>query len=151
MNSIKNDEIKILALKLMKQHGLLAKGWKFKFDNAHERSGACKVLTKIITLSRKYMSSYDLEEINDTILHEIAHALIEPLTIDYIWKHGSHNDMWKQKAIEIGCNPKSVNNYKEFQIKNNCPKIVIYICKIIRLTILIIQEVRNMYNIKRLL
>ena len=41
------------------------------------------------------LSKKNLKEIKNTILHEIAHALVGP-------KHG-HNEIWKQKALEIGC------------------------------------------------
>jgi len=51
---------------------------------------------KIISLSKIYLPLLKPEEIKDTILHEIAHGLVGG-------KHG-HDLMWKQKAIEIGCN-----------------------------------------------
>ncbi len=35
------------------------------------------------------------EEVKDTILHEIAHALVG--------KAHHHDDVWRAKALEIGC------------------------------------------------
>ena len=40
----------------------------------------------------------DKDQINDTILHEIAHALVGP--------GNGHNLKWKKKAKEIGCTGK---------------------------------------------
>jgi predicted SprT family Zn-dependent metalloprotease len=62
-----------LARKLMAKHKL--KGWRFSFDNAVSRCGACWNDTNTITLSRHYVALNDLAEVRDTILHEIAHAL----------------------------------------------------------------------------
>jgi predicted SprT family Zn-dependent metalloprotease len=52
-------------------------GYKFKFDNAKRRFGYCSYTDKEISLS-KPLCEYNLNnfyQINDTILHEIAHAL----------------------------------------------------------------------------
>ena len=52
-------------------------GYSFKFDNAKRRFGQCSYTDKRISLS-KPLASNNLDnffQINDTILHEIAHAL----------------------------------------------------------------------------
>lgn len=52
----------------------------------------------LIELSKNYINSkkkVKREDIKNTILHEIAHALVGH-------KEG-HNKVWKDKAIEIGC------------------------------------------------
>ena len=43
-----------------------------------------------------------VDHITDTILHEIAHALVGP-------RHG-HNAIWRQKAREIGCTAMRCHN-----------------------------------------
>lgn len=88
------------ALELMKQHGLLEKGWKFGFDNAKRRNGACEYGIKTIWLSRHYVKLNTEELIVDTILHEIAHAL----TPD----DRGHGRSWKLKCAEIGAMPVAV-------------------------------------------
>lgn len=85
-----------LALSLMVQHGL--DYWKFEFDRAKRRAGCCHYSTKTITLSRYYIVHNTYEEIKDTILHEVAHAIC-----------GSgvgHGPVWKQVCIRIGAKPK---------------------------------------------
>lgn len=48
----------------------------------------------IISLQISHVINNDIEEVKNTILHEIAHALVG-------LGHG-HNKIWQQKAIEIG-------------------------------------------------
>ena len=82
-----------LAIELMNAHGLA--GWRIRLDNARRRAGQCDYANKIISLSRLYVRYADIDHIRDTILHEIAHALVGP-------RHG-HGEVWRQKAREIGC------------------------------------------------
>ena len=82
-----------LATELMDAHGLV--GWRIKLDHARRRAGQCDFTNKTISLSRLYVRHADIDHIRDTILHEIAHALVGP-------RHG-HDTVWRQKAREIGC------------------------------------------------
>jgi len=82
-----------LATELMDAHGLV--GWRIKLDHARRRAGQCDFTNKTISLSRLYVRHADIGHIRDTILHEIAHALVGP-------RHG-HDAVWRQKAREIGC------------------------------------------------
>ena len=90
------SSVQLLANRLLKDHELDKKGWRFRFDRAKRRAGSCRFSDKEITLAKAYAEQEHLKEIKNTILHEIAHALVGP-------KHG-HNEIWKQKALEIGCN-----------------------------------------------
>ena len=90
-----------LARSLMTKHGLDAK--LFSFDNAVRRFGVCRStrvngvrVLKAIQLSRKLVELNSVEEVTDTILHEIAHAL----TLG-----DGHGRKWKAKCVEIGCRP----------------------------------------------
>jgi hypothetical protein len=72
--------------------------WSFNFDNAKRRFGLCSYRRKLITISKPLSMVNKKEIIIDTILHEIAHAII-----------GSgygHNHIWVRKALEIGCSGK---------------------------------------------
>lgn len=90
-------EAKELAEKLMLDHNLI--GWSFKFDSANARFGLCRHTKKTISLSKFLVSLNTVERVTNTILHEIAHAILGP-------GYG-HSKVWKQKAIEIGCNGKT--------------------------------------------
>ncbi len=82
-----------LATELMAHHGL--SGWRVKLDHARRRAGQCDYTNQVISLSRHYVRNAEASHIRDTILHEIAHALVGPY-------HG-HDAVWRQKAREIGC------------------------------------------------
>jgi predicted SprT family Zn-dependent metalloprotease len=88
-----------LAIKLMRQHGL--NDWQFQFDGAIRRAGVCKYprgdRPGRIGLSVPFCERNSDEEVRDTILHEIAHALVGS-------GHG-HDAVWKAKCREIGAKP----------------------------------------------
>ena len=90
---MKLPSAKSLALALMSAHGL--SHWAFKFDRAVRRFGYCSYRTKTISLSENLVALNDVSIVQNTILHEIAHALVGS-------GHG-HSAVWKAKAIEIGC------------------------------------------------
>jgi len=92
------DSVQNMAIKYMVMYGLFTHKWNFYFDNARSRVGFCSHRKKIISLSREYIPQLERSEVKDTILHEIAHALVG--------SGNGHNHIWKQKAIDIGCNGK---------------------------------------------
>ena len=81
------------ALRLFDRHKL--KDWAFGFDFAPNRGGICHFNQQVITLSISYCHRASRHQINDTILHEIAHALAGP-------GHG-HDRLWYAIARRIGC------------------------------------------------
>lgn len=88
-----------MAVELMTQHKLF--GWEFAFNDNVRRAGVCFYPTKArpgrIELSVHYVELNDEAEVRDTILHEIAHALVGR-------GHG-HDAVWKAKCREIGAKP----------------------------------------------
>lgn len=84
--------IKALAARLFAQHGLA--GWSFAFDHATRRAGCCDYRRKRISLALQFARRAGEEEIRDTLLHEIAHALVGR-------KH-HHDAVWRTKAQAIG-------------------------------------------------
>lgn len=87
-------EANTLALTHMHKHGLIIQGWDFKFDNAKSRLGLCSHRRRTISISRNFVLLNDEPLINDTILHEIAHAIVGS-------DHG-HDRVWKTMAKKIG-------------------------------------------------
>ena len=81
-----------LARSLLDEHGLGA--WTVGLDRAKTRAGATYFRHRRITLSAPLTRAHDEALVRDTILHEIAHALVGPT-------HG-HDGVWKAKAREIG-------------------------------------------------
>jgi predicted SprT family Zn-dependent metalloprotease len=82
-----------LASGLIARHGL--RGWTVVFDHAKTRAGVCRFDRKEIGLSGPLMSLYDVDQVTETVLHEIAHALVGP-------RHG-HDRAWRTTARRIGC------------------------------------------------
>ena len=82
-----------LGAELCHDYGL--QDWRIVLDHARRRAGQCDYNKKTISLSRHYVRYAEPEHIKDTLLHEIAHALVGP-------NHG-HDAVWRQKAREIGC------------------------------------------------
>ena len=70
-------------------------GWSFQFDHATQRAGCCNYQTRVISLAHAYAQSATDEAIDDTLLHEIAHALVGKA-------HG-HDQVWQAQAVALGC------------------------------------------------
>lgn len=108
-------EAESLALVLMSEHGL--EGWTFKFDRALRRFGCCSHAKHTISLSRHLVGLNDSHHVRDTILHEIAHALL-PV-------YENHGPAWQAKARSIGCDGE--RHYDEtvttapYRWKGTCP------------------------------
>lgn len=97
---MKPTDVPHFAQHLLEKHGLWQQGWRFAWDRAKRRAGCCKYRKRLITLSQPYVelnTSSNPDDIIDTILHEIAHALVG---------HGhGHDAVWQMKAEEIGARP----------------------------------------------
>lgn len=86
-----------LAIKKMGEYGLLRDGWHFEWDRAKARAGLCSNRRKTISMSELVIAVNDEEFALDTILHEIAHALVK-------YKKGvkSHGKEWQEMAAKLG-------------------------------------------------
>jgi len=106
-----------LARSLMNKHGL--QSWGLTTDNAKKRFGQCRISRRELSFSWQLVHLNTEEIVRDTILHEIAHALVPS------WVH--HGREWQQKAISIGCNGKRCYNHSEVVLPKSkytatCPK-----------------------------
>jgi predicted SprT family Zn-dependent metalloprotease len=87
-------KVRKMALDLLASHDL--PDWSFAFNRRKQAMGLCVYHRRTIELS-VYFGKRSHDEILDTILHEIAHALVGP-------GHG-HGAVWERKCIEIGAKP----------------------------------------------
>ena len=87
-----------LACQLFARHGL--HDWSFTFNRRKCDMGLCLFGPKVIALSRHFVRLNEEDVVRDTLLHEIAHALVGP-------GHG-HDHIWKRKCLEIGAKPERV-------------------------------------------
>jgi predicted SprT family Zn-dependent metalloprotease len=69
--------------------------WSFQFDHATKRTGCCNYRTRVISLAHAYARYAADKEIDDTLLHEMAHALVGQA-------HG-HDQVWRAQAVALGC------------------------------------------------
>lgn len=89
------SEIRELANELIALHQL--EGWRFRFNKRRTHLGLCRYSKKLIELSIHYAKVATQSQILNTLLHEIAHAIVG---------HGhAHDAVWKAKAIEVGATP----------------------------------------------
>ena len=66
---------KMSALSYMDDYGLLDQCWHFNFQNKKRALGTCSYFKKSILLSSWYVKLNEESDVEDTILHEIAHAI----------------------------------------------------------------------------
>lgn len=92
------DAAEVLATSLIYKHLEDDNGdvwWVFEWDQAIRRFGATHFRDKRITLSERLTFLNSEDQVRDTILHEIAHALAGP--------NEGHGKVWKVLAKSIGC------------------------------------------------
>ena len=94
---MKLEKARNIAMKLMRQHGLIT--YTFKWDRAVRRFGSHNGLMQTISLSRPLtLHETNKCRVKNTILHEIAHAL------DHKQRgYSNHDSNWKRIARSIGC------------------------------------------------
>ena len=101
-------ETEAMAKRLLVEHqatGKVDRRWTFGFDLATTRAGVCRYRERRIDLAVSYCLAATRAEIEDTILHEIAHAIVGP-------RH-NHDAVWKAKAREIGCQGKRCHRVQQ--------------------------------------
>jgi predicted SprT family Zn-dependent metalloprotease len=96
-----------VASQLLYRHRLI--GWTFDFANTGRRLGVCKHRLSRIEIARHYAEHSPEANVMDTLLHEIAHAVVGP-------GHG-HDAVWKKKAIELGATPRACSTDDDNVVK----------------------------------
>ncbi len=75
-------------------------GWKIFFSDTDKVCGICWNKSRTLEFSKPFFDLNSPVQCKDTILHEIAHALV----LNNFQPHG-HDRTWKQKCLEIGAVP----------------------------------------------
>jgi SNF2 family DNA or RNA helicase len=91
------DQASTLAYTVLREHGLM--DWKVRLTTQLQYLGKYHYDTKTIFLNTHQIDTHPDVEVENTIRHEVAHAL----TPD----HG-HDDVWADKARELGCSNTAV-------------------------------------------
>lgn len=71
--------------------------WSFRFDNGKKRAGLCNYTAREISVSRYIAAKASDDDIHQTLLHEVAHAMAGHAA--------GHGSTWKRVAESIGCDP----------------------------------------------
>jgi predicted SprT family Zn-dependent metalloprotease len=90
-------ELEDLAHQELLKHNLT--GWTFAFVNTKRRLGVCKYREKRIEIAEYYAANSPRETVVDTLLHEIAHAIVGPGV--------GHGPGWKLVAMRLGATPRA--------------------------------------------
>jgi predicted SprT family Zn-dependent metalloprotease len=85
------------AESLLKEYGLYQQGWRFGFNERRNAYGLCVFRTRRIELSHRLYLLMSAEAVEDTLLHELAHALVGS-------GHG-HDKVWKAACLRVGARP----------------------------------------------
>lgn len=94
---------------LLNRYGLSNWGVRYLRNGSYSTYGLCEHSKKRIALNRDFCENGEIEQILDTILHEIAHALTPGA------KHGY---AWKRKCLEIGAMPERCYN-GDYKVRNS--------------------------------
>ena len=86
------------AARLLERHlntAAPANRWRFRFETATGRAGICRYTARTIALSVSYVLRAPCDDIRDTLLHEIADAIVG--------LGHAHDAVWQAAARRIGC------------------------------------------------
>ncbi|WP_344818147.1 SprT-like domain-containing protein [Microbacterium soli] len=86
------NRVRVWAQALIVMH--LDDSWTFDFDHAKRRAGQCDHQRRRITVSRYLAARFEDDEIHQTLLHEVAHALAGHAA--------GHGPEWKRVARDLG-------------------------------------------------
>lgn len=90
----KKERIEAYANRKIREH--LPLSWVFKWDHAKLRLGCCNYRKQTISLSRHHIEGQTVEQMQETIMHEIAHALTPG---------NGHGKLWQRKMRQFGLKP----------------------------------------------
>ncbi|MEY4366727.1 MAG: hypothetical protein RLZ28_142 [Actinomycetota bacterium] len=82
-----------MSLATMARH-LDLEVWGFRFDNGKRRAGQCNYTERVISISKHLVEHHPLEEVQQVVIHEIAHALCG--------KDAGHGPLFKKQAATLG-------------------------------------------------
>jgi len=94
---------------IIKEHGLNVLGWHFHLSHGKTRLGYCHYQLRRISISKYLIELGKDEEVIDTILHEIAHALTPGC---------KHNWTWQQVARQLGAKPRAQTHMLSYDIQH---------------------------------
>jgi len=99
------------AMRCLIDKGLAQKGWTFGWRRRNDNIlGTCDSTWKTLQVSLGYANLNPLSNVQDTVLHEIAHALDYELS-----GNSSHDEQWKAHAESVGAVPQATTTNIRFR------------------------------------
>ena len=86
----------VKARGLMDAH-VTTRGWKLKVTDNKSHYGMCSERRRTIYISKGHIELGMWVQVKDTVLHEIAHALVGC--------NNGHNHVWRAACRQLGCDP----------------------------------------------
>lgn len=84
--------------------------YDFKINKrARQRLGLCDFTNQYVEISQLHWDHGDPDDVDDTILHEVAHVLA-----GHVYEVYDHGPKWKDIMVLLGCEPKAL---KELSVK----------------------------------
>lgn len=98
-----------LAIDLMKANK--RRSWNLILTNDIYNDSFCDHSTKSIGLSRMFIESNTKDQVKDSVLHALAHALCSP--------DAGHGDEWFSMCLKIGADPVTFRKDRKSKSKSN--------------------------------
>ena len=99
--NINDKKVRLIELAKAKFKEFKLEDWYLYFTNHHSGSlGMCYPHEKKIRMSNIWVDALDIEESENTLLHEIAHALSSPECAHH--NHKGHGDEWYRNCLLVG-------------------------------------------------
>ncbi len=95
------EKAQTLYTKLIRKHAddLGLRDWTFGWNRQLARAGVCDYAEQSIKISRPITLLHPQEAVQDTILHELAHAWAG-------WE-ANHGPLWQERAVALGATPEA--------------------------------------------
>jgi predicted SprT family Zn-dependent metalloprotease len=111
-------EARALGYRLLGEF-LPGQGWAISFDRSKKRLGACFLGKRVISLSEPVTRLNDVSVIENTLRHEIAHALAG-------YGH-DHDATWRRMCVVTGARPETCTDSRTVVMPSSpyswvCPK-----------------------------
>lgn len=91
------QSVEMMVRKNLDKYGLT--DWNVQVNNTKRTLGMCCHSIKTIKMSKAFFVSMNPSDVMDTVLHEIAHALVGP--------GKGHGAEWQAMAVRLGATPRA--------------------------------------------
>jgi SprT protein len=88
----------------------IMRAYKLEWSNGKRRLGYCNPYYKIVSVSMHHVRGSEDNEVIDTLLHEVAHAIAEERAKARGVRIKSHGFEWRNACREVGAKPERLKH-----------------------------------------